>query len=121
MTAKKRLAAEIVAIYHGESQAQKAAAEWHERHSEQKIPTDISEFKITDDLFVSDTIREIKLAPLLTAAGFTPTNSEAKRLISQGGVQLDGQKASPTDSGGIAIMDGQVLSVGRRRFIRLRL
>ncbi len=120
--AKMRLAREIVALYHGGDAARESSAEWERRHSERQLPTEIAEFSIPAEIMQQiDGAHAVRLAPLLTAAGFTESNGEAKRLIAQGGVQIDGQKALPDLSGAVAISDGTILSSGRRKFARLRL
>ena len=119
--AKMRLAKEIVALYHGEDAARESSAEWERRHSERQLPTDMPEFDIPAELVQQiDGTHAVRLAPLLVAAGFTDSNGEAKRLIAQGGVQIDGQKALPDTSGAVSIGDGAILSSGRRKFARLR-
>jgi tyrosyl-tRNA synthetase len=121
MTAKKRLGTEIVTIYHGAPAALQAAQEWQHRHSERQVPTDIPEFNVIGELYADQSIHSVRLAHLLVAAGFVSTNGEAKRLIAQGGVQIDGHKIGMSESGCITVSNGQVLSSGRRRFVRLKL
>ena len=61
---------------------------------------------------------KIWLAHLITRAGFAKSSSEAKRLVQQGGVRLDGERI--TDSSlKIDLSSGRVLQVGKRRFARL--
>jgi len=57
------------------------------------------------------------LIDLLVATGFAPSKSEARRLIAQGGVRLDEEKFEKLDA--IVPLREAVLSVGRRKFIRL--
>jgi len=52
---------------------------------------------------------------LLTAAGFAPTNSEARRLVQQGAVTLDGERVSDPMAE-IEVTDGQVVKVGKLKF-----
>jgi tyrosyl-tRNA synthetase len=55
----------------------------------------------------------------MTAQGLAASNSEARRLVQQGGVKLDGQTVSDIRLE-LAPVDGeQVLQVGRRKFVRL--
>ena len=57
------------------------------------------------------------LAETIVEVGFAKSRSEARRLIDQGGVRISGQKASmDTD-----LHDGDVLQVGKRSFVRIRL
>jgi tyrosyl-tRNA synthetase len=57
---------------------------------------------------------------LIALAGFAKSNGEARRLVEQGGVTLDGQKVTdPTAN--VAVRDGAVLQVGKKNFCRVRL
>jgi tyrosyl-tRNA synthetase len=118
MEAKKRLASEIISMYHGAAQADEARTAWTKIHSQREIPDDIADYDIPADLMPSGSVR---LAALLVAAGFAGTNGAAKRLIEQGGVQIDGAKVKPDPAISLRIVDGMVLSSGRRKFARLRI
>jgi tyrosyl-tRNA synthetase len=117
MDAKKRLATEIISLYHGAESAADAGAAWSRIHSQREIPDDVADFQIPGDLLDNGNVR---LAALLVAADFAGTNGEAKRLIGQGGVQIDGAKVAADPAISVRIVDGMVLSVGRRKFARLR-
>ncbi|MFY9720882.1 MAG: tyrosine--tRNA ligase [Candidatus Cybelea sp.] len=110
MEEKKRVAADIVARYHGETEAS-AACEFFERTVQRKeIPTeDLPEIVTGDSKRVAD---------LLIKAGFAQSRREAERLIAGSAVRVDGllvadQKAAWTATG------AAVLSVGSRRFVRV--
>ncbi len=61
----------------------------------------------------------IGIVALVRLAGFASTNSEARRLVEQGGVSIDGEKI--TDGAGrVAVTDGAVLKVGKRNFARVK-
>ena len=62
---------------------------------------------------------KVRLAHLLVSAGIAGTNGDAKRLIAQGGVHLNGEKVAPDASGSVAVSSSDVLSSGRRKFVRL--
>ncbi len=113
--AKKRLAREIVTLYHGADSAAEADAEWERRHAQRLIPDDMPEFVIPAELIVDGKAR---LTGLLVAAGFSGTNGDAKRLISQGGVQVNGEKITDP-AASIDIAPGTIVSSGRRKFVRL--
>jgi tyrosyl-tRNA synthetase len=116
--AKRRLASEIVRLYHGEEAAAAADARFEQVHRLQEIPADVEEIPIPPEA-IRDGI--IWLPRLLTATGLAGSNGEARRLIEQGGVRVDGRPVDDPDSempaGSLA---GKVLQVGRRRFLRLR-
>ncbi len=110
MDEKKRLAAEIVARYHGE-EAASAAREYFERTVQRKeIPTeDLAEIEIGDCRRVTD---------ILVKAGFAQSRREAERLIVGNAVKIDGEVAKDQKQLWTAT-EPAVLSVGSRRFIRV--
>jgi tyrosyl-tRNA synthetase len=116
MEAKKQLAARIAATYHGDDTAAQARAEWERIHSQRAQPTDIPDVTIPADAFKED--GRIWLPRLLTAAGLVQGSREARRMIEQGGVALDGEKLADPDVE-IDLRDGMVLQVGRRKFARV--
>ncbi|QIA26822.1 tyrosine--tRNA ligase [Thermaerobacter sp. PB12/4term] len=110
--AKLRLAHALVRMYHGRAAADAAQEEFLRVFSRHELPAEMPEVVLPAPRL--DAVR------LLRAAGMAPSNSEARRLIEQGAVRLDGQRvASPQDE--LAPADGAVLQVGKRRFARLRL
>lgn len=111
MEAKRRLAAQIVRQYHGETEAQKALDDWQTVHSERQIPTDIEEHKIDSPILLFKALVETGLA---TGSG------AAKRLVADGGVRLDGEQAKDPNQE-INLREGEsvVLQAGRRRFVKL--
>ncbi len=115
MDVKKRLAREIVAIYHSAEAAAEAQAEFERVFSQREIPQDMPEVVISaEDL--SD--GAIAIPKLLVKAGLAPSNSEARRLVQQGAVTLDGEKITDPQAA-IRPSDGQVLRAGKLRFARL--
>jgi tyrosyl-tRNA synthetase len=117
MESKKRLATEIIALYHGAEAAAAAGSDWNRIHSQRQIPDDVPEFVVPADLIQDGHAR---LASLLVGAGFVGTNSEAKRLISQGGIQIDGAKVPPDPAVSVEVASGMVIGSGRRKFVRLK-
>ncbi len=116
MDTKKRLAREIVAIYHSSEAAAEAQAEFERVFSQREIPQDMPEVVIgAADLQDG----AIWIAKLLTLAGMAPSNSEARRLVQQGAVSIDGEKVTDPQ-GSVKPADGQVLRAGKLRFARLR-
>jgi tyrosyl-tRNA synthetase len=116
MLAKKRLARDVVTIYHGAEAAEAADREWDRRHAERQIPDDIAEFDVPAEMVVDGQARAVTIA---VAAGIAPTSSEAKRLMQQGGLHINGVKIDPARPV-IPAVDKTVLSSGRRKFVRLR-
>jgi tyrosyl-tRNA synthetase len=114
-TAKKRLAREIISIYHNKEQADQADAEWERIHAQREIPEDIPEFTLPAELIADG---KVKLVQALLAARLAQSAAEAKRLIQQGGVGADGQRVTDTGAS-IEARAGLILSCGRRKFARL--
>ncbi len=114
---KAEIARAIVAQYHSEQSAQEAEAEFERVFAEGQVPAEMPEVTIGPDLAPEN---EIELIRLLRHCGFASSNSEARRLIEQGGVTING---GPIDDprAKTKITDGDVLRVGKRRFARLRL
>ncbi|MCW3060300.1 MAG: tyrosine--tRNA ligase [Capsulimonas sp.] len=115
--AKKRLAREIIALYHGSEAALAAEAEWNGVHvTKDAVPDDAPEVILSADKL--DENGAIRIAALVTLSGLVPSSGEAKRVVQQGGVSVSGEKFS--DPGQlVAVKTGQVLKVGKNRFARL--
>jgi len=117
MDVKKRLAREIVTIYHGAEAAQAAQAEFERVFSARELPSEIP-YRI---ILTSDLQNGRIWAPrLLTVTGTAASNSEARRLIAGGAVSLDGQKVTDPNAE-VEVKEGQVLKVGKLRFARIHI
>jgi tyrosyl-tRNA synthetase len=107
---KMALAREIVSIFHGEEAA--AAAEEHFRtvFQQRELPEEMPELRLAEP---------VVLVALMKEQGLAASTSEARRLMAQGGVRLDGE---PVRDPGFELVpeDGErVLQVGRRKFLRI--
>lgn len=113
---KKRLAREITARYHGDAAARGAEAEFERVFAARELPEEIAEVD-----FPRDRLRKgvVRLIHLLVELGLADSNAEARRLVSQGGVTLDGKRINQDVD--VAVHDGSLVRVGRRRFARVRL
>jgi tyrosyl-tRNA synthetase len=109
MEAKKKLASMIVKRFHGESAAQAALENFATIFSKKENPEDMEQFKLT--------AKEMDVVELIVAANMAPSKNEARRLVEQGGVQLDGRRMSLGDK--ISVSGPGVLKVGKRRFKKL--
>lgn len=116
MDVKKRLAREIVSIYHSAQAAQEAQAEFERVFSQRETPTDMPEVVLAASDLVDGAIWIVKL---LVAAGMAPSNSEARRLVQQGAVTVDGEKVTDP-SVNWTPNTGQVLRAGKLKFARIR-
>ncbi|MDD3579556.1 MAG: tyrosine--tRNA ligase [Desulfobacca sp.] len=112
--AKEELAQEIVARYHGPAAAKHAAREFAAVFREKKAPEQI------DDVTMSVTEPALWLPKLLRQAGLASSTSEGRRLVRQGGVQVNGEKVTDDN---LELPAGQtyLLQVGKRRFKRVTL
>ncbi|MBW8058997.1 MAG: tyrosine--tRNA ligase, partial [Solirubrobacterales bacterium] len=112
--AKRELARRIVERFHDAGAAPAAEQHFDRLFVQRQAPDEIEEIELTPYLGEDGGLVHI---PLLIAAAFEISSSEARRLIKQGGVKLDGE-ALPTGSLDLepAELDGRVLQVGKRRF-----
>lgn len=108
--AKAKLAFEIVSIYHNGKKAREAEKEFNKIFKEKKLPSNIPTFKIKEKkLNILDLLVKIKLAP---------TRSEAKRLVIQGGVQIDRETVKDWQKL-VEIKKDIVVRAGKRKFIKI--
>ena len=116
-TVKQRLAREIVTIYHNAEAAYAAEAEFDRVHRDRQLPDDLPEVVISPS---SLTDGKIWIAHLMQQAGFAKSSSDARRLVQQGGVRLDGDKITdPTLK--VSLQGETVLQVGKRRFAKVKI
>lgn len=110
LDAKKELAHEIVKIYHGEQQAQKAQTNFETTFQKGTATAEIPEIKIT--------IPDVELVDFLVENNLAPSKSEAKRLIKDGAVEVDGKTTKESE---IQFENNQVIRVGKKIFARIML
>jgi len=104
--AKAALARQLVNRLHGEEAAARAEADFDRRFRQREVPSEIEE-------------REVHISNVESALvnlALARSRHEARRLIDQGGVRVDGEKVGAD----YELRDGQVLSVGKRKFVRIR-
>ena len=110
--AKRHMAFELTERYHGTESAIQARELFDTLHIRRELPDDVEEFGFNAEN------GQVHL-PALMADAFGLSRSEARRLLAQGGVKLDGKELSELDVPA-EDLDGAVLQVGRRRFKKLR-
>ena len=125
MEYKKRLAREIVEQFWSTDDAQSAQEHFERTVQRREAPEEIPTLRYTAFSNGSLTIyaeggeNEVALAAppadVLHALGLASSKAEAKRLVSQGAVEVDGERV--TDA--LTISDGAVVKVGKRKFVRL--
>ncbi|MER3500930.1 MAG: hypothetical protein IMHGJWDQ_001321 [Candidatus Fervidibacter sp.] len=112
MEAKKRLAWEIVRLYHGEEAADQAKAEFERVFQRRKLPAEVPTVEVRGEW------RHFPLADLLVALELVPSKNEAKRLISEGAVELNGERITDWRQV-VPVHTGDILRIGKRKFARL--
>jgi len=116
MEAKQALASLIVARYHGEEAGRQAKAAFQQKFSEREFPSepDVRLILTPADLREGQTI---SLVDLVTKTGLVPSKSEARRLIIQGGLEVDEQKITDANSV-LTLASGRSyrFKIGRRKF-----
>ncbi|HVO54467.1 MAG TPA: tyrosine--tRNA ligase [Solirubrobacterales bacterium] len=115
--AKRELGRRIVDRFHGKGTGAEAEQAFNLIFVDRGVPEEIEDWKI--DPYGGSQLGVI-LLPQLIAAGFDLSSSEARRLIKQGGVKIDGDPV-PADALELPReqLVGRVLQVGKRRFLRL--
>ncbi len=111
MESKKALARELVARFHDDDQARRAEDEFVQMFRQKELPDDVPVLRFASG-------EPVWICRLLTEAGLVASNGEARRLIQQGGVKLDGEKIADPDLE-IAATGEVVLQAGKRRFARV--
>lgn len=107
---KRALARKLVEMYHSENAAETAQSEFDKIFINKGVPDNMPEYKPDQS--------EMGIIDLIVKVNFAPSNGEARRLINQGGVTVDGEKI--TDFKEIVKFDKEkVLKVGKRKFIKL--
>jgi tyrosyl-tRNA synthetase len=109
--AKRRLARELVALYHSPEAAQQAETDFDKLFTQKEIPEVVPDFIMANH-------EGLALAKLIVDCGGAKSTSEARRLIEGGGVQLDGVKVDDPMQH-VQVDNPVLLKVGKRFFIRL--
>jgi tyrosyl-tRNA synthetase len=109
MEAKKRLARTIVGEYHGVRAANRAEQYFESKFQRREIPASAQVYRIAEELWICELMKQLQ---------FTPSTSEARRLVSQGAVRVDGRTITDVN---FRFVPGEhkVLEVGKRRVARI--
>lgn len=121
MGAKRALGRRIVERFHDSEAAAAAEERFDTVHVARQVPKDIPEISLRDaDGVPEEGVDGEAHMPALIAGAFAISTSEARRLIAQGGVKLDGESLAPERLDvPVRELSGRVLQVGKRRFARL--
>jgi len=106
---KAELAEKIVEIYHGKKKAQEAKKEFFKVFSKKELPSSIPKVKLSGNY---------ELPLFLIELGAASSNSEARRLISQGAVKIDGTKVTDPKSQ-IATHKNMIIQVGKQKYYKI--
>jgi tyrosyl-tRNA synthetase len=114
---KRRMARAVVDLYHGSGTGEDAEARFDQVFKRHEVPGDVQEVAVPESAFKDG---RISVAHLLAGIRLASSNSEARRLIKQGGVKIDGRTVEDPE----AVVDppalaGKVVQVGQRRMVRI--
>ena len=112
MAAKRQLAHAIVTEWHGRAAADASAEHFDRVFSHREMPEEIAVFATP----FRDGRPMLLIVDLLLEAGLVASKAEVKRLLGQGGIQIDGVRA---DDAAVPLVPGSVLKVGKRRWLRI--
>jgi tyrosyl-tRNA synthetase len=108
---KMKLAYEIVRIYHGEKKAQEAQDYFIKTVQRKEVPAEVESRKLkVNSLGMIDLLVEVKLAS---------SKSEARRLIEQGGIKIEGEVIKDIDMKVEIKKDGTLIQRGKRQFVKV--
>jgi tyrosyl-tRNA synthetase len=108
---KAELAKRIVSDFYSEADARAAEEQFNLMFRNKQAPDDVEERTVSSGSW--------KLPRLLVEVGLAPSMGEARRLIEQGGVYIDGERSSETDFN-LGPERSFLIQVGKRRFMRVR-
>ncbi|MCS7054344.1 MAG: tyrosine--tRNA ligase [Ignavibacterium sp.] len=110
---KRELARTLVTMYHDQKAALEAEEEFDKIFIKKEIPDDIEEIII-------DNTQEINILDLVIFVKFANSRGEAKRLVQQGGVSINGEKISDVHYV-VKLNSDLILKVGKRKFVKLKM
>ena len=115
---KRQLAQTVADLYHGEGAGAGAEAEFDRVFKAHAAPTEVPEYVIPPEELRDG---RIEVARLLTLAGLAASNREGRRKIQEGGVYLDDERVTePGLEVAPSEVDGRLLRLGRRSWMRIR-
>lgn len=110
--AKVRLARTIVSMFHGEEAAAAAVEHFQTVFQKGALPEDIPSVEWKG-------ASEVAIIELLVGLGMQSSKSEARRMIKNGGIRIDGEKVLDTEML-VSVTDGIIVQVGKRKFVRVK-
>ena len=113
MEVKKRLAANLVAQYHGEEAARQAAEQFRQVVQQKEAPEEVPDVRVPDDLARASWV------DLLAGLTLTKSKGEARRLMQQGGFYVAQEPVADPEARASIPADGVLVRLGKRRYYRL--
>jgi tyrosyl-tRNA synthetase len=113
MKLKKRLAYEIVSQFHSKEAAEEAEAHFEKVFQKRELPEEIPVYNVSTEKLAAGHL----VSGIISEVGLASSRSEAKRLIAQGAIEIDGVRV--TEDIVPLIKDGSIIRVGKRKFIKL--
>ncbi|MDE7285316.1 MAG: tyrosine--tRNA ligase, partial [Lachnospiraceae bacterium] len=110
---KLLLARTITSLYHRAWETTAAEEFFHQAFTNKGIPDEVPTLSLPSN---HSTLQEA--VPFLVKGGFAASNNEFRRLLTQGGISISGEKATSLDA---PIESGDVLKIGKKKFVRLNI
>ena len=115
MMLKKRLAREIVTQFHSSEAAKEAESHFEKVVQKKEAPEEIEQYTgVAFDL--GDGIYRLDITKALLEKGLVRSRGEAKRLVAQGAIEINGERINNTT---VDIPSGSIIQVGKRRFLKI--
>ncbi len=113
---KRRLAREIVTLYHGGEAAVSAEEEFDRVHKQRELPSEVEERIFDDGKPAGD---PVFLPRLMQDTGLVSSSGEGRRMIDQGAVRVNGEQVPAHEyEMPVNVVSGSTMQVGRRKFVR---
>jgi tyrosyl-tRNA synthetase len=109
---KRKLARRLVTMYHSSEEAQSAEAEFDRIFIDKEVPD------VIEDFVLGDGVVETTVVGLLAISKLASSKGEARRLIEQGGVSINGERVTDLNTA-IPQAKAFVVKVGKRKFLRI--
>lgn len=114
MKFKMKLAKEIVSKYHSEEDSQKAEEMFNKVHREHSLPTELEEYIYKEGPL------QVKAFEFINSLNLSPSKSEAKRIILQGGLEVNGENITDPFFT-LNLEDNMIIKVGKKKFVKIRI